>query len=89
MLVSEFVNAGGQLGLTAINALTDGFVTMPHDSKRRLEDAPYGEQDIERRRDEALRRALNTPPKPLKDVQRKGKKAQPKADKSSKRKPAG
>ena len=27
----------------------------------------YNETDIVRRRDEAVRRALNTPPKPLKD----------------------
>ena len=34
----------------------------------------YGAKETAKRRDEALKRALNTPPKPLKQVQRTPKK---------------
>jgi hypothetical protein len=40
----------------------------------------YSEEEIARRRDEAIRRALNTPPKPLKKASgRKTAKAKPKS----------
>jgi hypothetical protein len=39
------------------------------------ENQEYDEQSIARRRDDAIRRALNTPPKPLKEYVGKSKRA--------------
>jgi hypothetical protein len=45
----------------------------------------YSEQEIQRRRDDAIRRALNTPPKPQKEVVGKRKAKKEKAE----RQPSG
>lgn len=39
-------------------------------------DADYTEEEIARRRDEAIGRALDTPPKPLKEIAGKNERAQ-------------
>jgi hypothetical protein len=44
---------------------------MLHAMKRQPDDQ-YGPEETARRRDEAIRRALNTPPKPQKEIAGKG-----------------
>jgi hypothetical protein len=39
------------------------------------EDHDYSEEEIAKRRDEAIRRAMNTPPKPLKEFVGKSERA--------------
>jgi hypothetical protein len=50
-------------------------------NKRGQQGGQFGEQEMARRMDEAVRRALNTPPKPYKDS--KVGKAKPKPSPSS------
>jgi hypothetical protein len=49
------------------------------------EDAPLTPAEIERRRDDAIRRALNTPPTPAKQLVGKGKRTQSKRKRSVKK----
>ena len=56
---------------------------MGHTSKRETQRDEYSEAEIARRRDDAIRRALRTPPTHLKDIPKK--RPPKKGDASSKR----
>jgi len=43
-------------------------VNKPRDTSAEQDDCRYSEEETARRRDEAIRRALNTPPKPQKEM---------------------